>query len=418
MSLTYDVSNSLQGSTGTVSQSFHLEKGKSITLKNGKLTSSISDARMLIQNYCDLTLDNMVLDATEGNNSIDYVLSNNCGITLIKDSTIIAKEGGHAFDACWAPKKGYPEGAQVTVNNSKIVGDIEFDLWGENVTTDCSTTLTINSGEFLGNIVVTDIDKPNIVINGGSFTDLASAVKYAKANATIGLLSNVNLTKPLEITKSITIEGGNHSINCVSGVDRAININDNTNDVSLVINNLKIIGPTTGTYTRGISAYNNSGKLDINLNNCSVSANYYAINIAGSNTQAEVVAKNTIITGWCAAQSWSSGAKFTFDGCTLIGNNDKGYNAEGWNDFATIVINTDAVNNEFVFNNCRIEANQTTGNKQYLMSVRSSGNKVSLDGCAYFSNGTEIENLGIYLNLYPAAIDLNLTIDNEVIPIV
>ena len=54
------------------------------------------------------------------------------------------------------------------------------------------------------------------------------------------------------------------------------------------------------------------------------------------------------------------------------------------------------------------------------MSVRSSGNKVSLDGCKYFANNAEIadENLGDYLNLYLAAIDLNLVIDGQTIPIV
>ena len=42
--------------------------------------------------------------------------------------------------------------------------------------------------------------------------------------------------------------------------------------------------------------------------------------------------------------------KATFENCTLIGNNDKTYNAEGWNDFATIVINEDAMNAELTFN--------------------------------------------------------------------
>ena len=53
------------------------------------------------------------------------------------------------------------------------------------------------------------------------------------------------------------------------------------------------------------------------------------------------------------------------------------------------------------------------------MSVRASGAKVTMDGCTFFANGTEIadEDLGNYLNIYPAASDLVLTIDGSVIPI-
>ena len=47
------------------------------------------------------------------------------------------------------------------------------------------------------------------------------------------------------------------------------------------------------------------------------------------------------------------------------------------------------------------------------MSVRASGAKVTMDGCTFFANGTEIadEELGNYLNIYSAASDLVLTIN-------
>ena len=153
--------------------------------------------------------------------------------------------------------------------------------------------------------------------------------------------------------------------------------------------------------------------------NSSVSANYYALNIAGENDNVTATIRNTTLTGWCAFQTWSAGTKATFENCTLIGNNDKTYNADGWNNFATVVINEDTTNVELTFKDCRIEANQTTGNKQYLMSVRASGAKVNLDGCTFFANGTEIadEDLGNYLNIYSVASDLVLTIDGSVIPI-
>ncbi len=328
---TYDVSNSLQGSTGTVSQSFHLEKGKSITLKNGKLTSSISDARMLIQNYCDLTLDNMVLDATEGPNAISYVLSNNNGNVSIKDTKIIAKQGKVAFDACWAPKKGYPEGAQVTVNNSKIVGDIEFDLWGENVTTDCLTTLTINSGEFLGNIVVTDIDKPNIVINGGSFTDLASAIKYAADGASITLADDLIISSTLIINNSITIDGGNHSLQPSTSIDM---IKVDGNNIEVTITNLNMYY-TTNTGKDGIVCgadksvinienvnisscfkalhFNDCRDTDVVINNSSLES-IYPFNVNGGNIKSFSI-ENSVLNGWTSFSKPTNDMTYLFKNC-------------------------------------------------------------------------------------------------------
>ena len=181
---------------------------------------------------------------------------------------------------------------------------------------------------------------------------------------------------------------------------------------------MDVVGPTDGAYTRGVSVYHNSD-VTIVADNSSVSANYYALNIASANDNVKAVIKNTTLTGWCAFQTWSAGTKATFENCTLIGNNDKTYNADGWNNFATVVINENTTGVELTFNNCRIEANQTTGNKQYLLSVRASDAKVTLNNCTFFANGAAItdENLGDYLSIYPAASDLALTIDGSPISI-
>ena len=119
------------GSTGTANQAFHLEKGNTVTIKNGtiKLGSTASGIYMLIQNYCDLTLEDVVVDGT-GMADDDYTVSNNCGVVNIIGSTsIIAPEGGCAFDACVT--NYYPAGTQITVNTTgSIVGRIEYDPWG------------------------------------------------------------------------------------------------------------------------------------------------------------------------------------------------------------------------------------------------------------------------------------------------
>lgn len=48
------------GSSGTETNGFQLQKGSAVTFKNGTITSD--KAKILIQNYSDLTLENVVLD--------------------------------------------------------------------------------------------------------------------------------------------------------------------------------------------------------------------------------------------------------------------------------------------------------------------------------------------------------------------
>lgn len=107
---TYTITSGPVGSTGYETQGLHLEKGNTVTLKNGKLTSSAdSGVKMLVQKYCDLTLEDMELDGTKLSGSgTHYVLSNNNGITtLTGKTTITAAEGDVAFDVYYWPSNGY-----------------------------------------------------------------------------------------------------------------------------------------------------------------------------------------------------------------------------------------------------------------------------------------------------------------------
>ena len=149
---TYTVNNDpLAGSTGTKNQAFQLLKGNKVTFKDGAIVADNAGVKMLIQNYADLTLDNMTLDATQGNNSVGYVLSTNNGSTTIKDTTIVAKENGVAFDACsgWG---GYASNEITVTGTSAITGDIEVSFYGQENTS--APTVNLNSGTHTGAIKV------------------------------------------------------------------------------------------------------------------------------------------------------------------------------------------------------------------------------------------------------------------------
>ena len=326
----------------------------------------------------------------------------------------------------------------ITNNGQTYAVDQEVSL-----AANASATLTIKGhmkedagneyqGKYIDNIAITVYATQDTVESDSTGNQYDKDAEYAIPVATADELAealasgnDVVLTAPvqmpdaIEITGDVTIYGSeNGKLLAPDNADRVINVNDNNDPVTLTLSGVEVVGPTTGTYTRGVSVYANTD-VTIVVDNSSVSASYYALNIASENDNVSVVVRNATITGWCAFQTWSAGTKATFENCTLIGNNDKGYNADGWNDFATVVINEGTVNVDLTFKNCRIEANQTTGNKQYLLSVRAGGCKVTLDGCTYFANGAEIadEDLGSYISLYSAAIDLVLTIDGTIIPI-
>lgn len=121
--------NEAVGSSGTKTIGFQLLKGSKVTIKNGTIKAGEEGIKMLIQNYADLTLEDVVLDgrgligAGSNQTGANYVLSNNCGNIVIKgNTTIIADEGDFAFDAYYyAPY--YTEG--VTVSFADFTGSIQ-----------------------------------------------------------------------------------------------------------------------------------------------------------------------------------------------------------------------------------------------------------------------------------------------------
>ena len=138
---TYNIDGTV-GSQGTTTNGCQLIKDSTVVMKNGTLTSSV--AQLLIQNYSNLTLDNMVLDGRELSGWTPYTLSNNNGNITIKDTTIYAKSNGFAFDVC---RYSSYKSVNVTVSgNSVINGKIEVFASGNDAKDGFS--LTLESGDF------------------------------------------------------------------------------------------------------------------------------------------------------------------------------------------------------------------------------------------------------------------------------
>ncbi len=134
--LTYEINNGLTGSTGTETNGWHLLKGSDITIKNGTLTKTVHypNGTMLIQNYSNLTLDNVKLI---GDDNVKYVLSSNHGNVVLKNNTEITATGDNiAVDICYWMNSSYIDGVSLTIEDSsvKINGTVDFYAYGGQIT--------------------------------------------------------------------------------------------------------------------------------------------------------------------------------------------------------------------------------------------------------------------------------------------
>ena len=177
---TFDIDGSLVGSTGTETSGFQLLKGSKVTFKNGTLKSK--KASLLIQNYSDLTLENVTLDATGG--VARYVLSNNHGtVKIIGSSSILAPEGKHAFDVYYWPP-AYSDGVNVYVNTTGIIrGAIEYACFNDEAEDACNkkTSLVIENAVLEDSKLETKLMTPNIKIVRSLFADEAAAAAWIPA---------------------------------------------------------------------------------------------------------------------------------------------------------------------------------------------------------------------------------------------
>lgn len=161
------------GSSGTETNGFQLLKGSTVAFKNG--TINAGKAKIVIQNYADLTLEDVTLDA-RGSTQCQYVSSNNCGTVNITGSTsIYAAEGQAAFDVYYWPKGGYAEGVTVNVNTTGTIdGRIEYTNDGSDLANVAKKAkLNIQNGNFTGTFTIyeEEVGKAGITVSGGSFTN-------------------------------------------------------------------------------------------------------------------------------------------------------------------------------------------------------------------------------------------------------
>ena len=150
---TYTCDDPAVGSVGTESQGFHLEKDNTVTLKNGtiQVADDSQNTIMLIQNYCDLTLEDLNL---YGSAVTQYAISSNYGNMTLKNVNIDGTHAGFiAIDLMhWLNTVYADQAPTMQIDNDSentIAGSIDVYCYGTGEDT-CpeKPTLTISGGHY------------------------------------------------------------------------------------------------------------------------------------------------------------------------------------------------------------------------------------------------------------------------------
>ena len=169
---TYTAGDPTVGSTGTETNCFQLLKGSNLTIKNGTLNvdPNSTQTAILIQNYCNLTLENVIVDGTNlAYGSRSYAASNNFGHVVYKGNTkIIAHPLGVAFDVWYGMSSIYDAGVSVTIEDNSVVIEGPVEYGHDNRITDLDTfhekailKVPATYGALTVNPSSTDITDPN-----------------------------------------------------------------------------------------------------------------------------------------------------------------------------------------------------------------------------------------------------------------
>ena len=223
----------------TETQAWHLEKNNNITIKNGILKSAENSwVEMLVQNYSNLTLENVTLDGSALPWVKPYTLSNNNWSIVIWEGTeIIANDGWYAFDVCVT--NYYPDWVTVTVKSwAKIKGIVQYDVWWtkpaqnnaklivewwefdwtfeveEGLIEDAKSNLNIKSWTFSKTVPVEYLDEDASItvigaeaqIWGVQYKTLSDAIGASKDGDTVLLLKEASIDSKFDSTKKITID--------------------------------------------------------------------------------------------------------------------------------------------------------------------------------------------------------------------
>ena len=224
------------------------------------------------------------------------------------------------------------------------------------------------------------VEKTEVATGDELVAALANNAKYIVLTSDISAVGNY-----FTVMSNTTIDGNGHTITANTGSNgRGIVVD--ADNVDVTIRNLKMVGNTA----RNIQVHSNHTGVKLVMDNLDLTSTMYSINMC-SGVEVDLILTNSKVTSWGALNLWSEKYSVYVADCELNGVNDKTYNADGWNDFGTVILEGDTTGETTVHSsqidvkivNTKITGSQTTGNHQYLIlfNNQSASNTVPLNNC-------------------------------------
>ena len=204
-----------------------------------------------------------------------------------------------------------------------------------------------------------------------SVEDLKAFIANDEAGNIAKLTTNIEMSEILVIDRDMVLDGNNHTLTSSAG--RAINVSG-ANDVT--IKNMTI----NASGERGINVIQNTKK--VTIQNVTVSAANYAINVAGSASEATIIVENSTLTGLNTVNIGGFDTTVTITDCTITCNDQtdvENYAAININPSTgdgsnvtvtggTIIVHGDSYGGQLATNST-LTFNGTTGNTTLISSV-------------------------------------------------
>ena len=229
------------GSSGYETQGIHIEKGNTFKFKNGtlKVSDNATGIKMFIQNYCNLTLENVdvVCNIPDG-----YAISNNNGELILLGDSSITNENGYAFDVYYWPQS-YVDGVKVHIDTTgTIKGDIEVTASSGTPAGEYKSSLTIDNVNFDGVFEVVEDAKENVTINSGSFKeDVTEYVPEGKASVKVDGTYYVGDAE----TVAEKVESATTAVVVLKGLEE-VTVSENVLVINMTGSSINVNGETLG----------------------------------------------------------------------------------------------------------------------------------------------------------------------------
>lgn len=335
---------------------------------------------------------NVTITAVEDDDPADIVLpKTQDAVGIVIPATTKALKLVYAADATDTEKPksvsvDAKDIASLTIETPASHVELNGTTYGTVTATTSDNTLVVGKGVTVDNLVilggsvevygkvVTLTNENNCAIKLWSVGDKESWKQAYDAKAqTIELSADIkDFEEVIMIGRDLTIKGEGHEI--WNTAARVIRITAKANvdfyDLTLVSKS------NAATDKRCVSFDNTSSGSKVLFDNCSLSADYYCINLTPSSDQEITIRNATVAAGWAAINCFANNANFIIENSILKGINDKAENS--WNNFATIVFDGNGLSKTAV-------AEQGSGNKMFIKNSTIFAHSESNNNQAWFS---------------------------------